>query len=98
MTVIERAEIPVKEGQEAAFEAVLPKVMPILRGAPGCRGFSVSRGIESPSTYLLLLTWDTVEDHVAFTKNPEFGEFVALVKDFFAGPSTMAHFAPVLSL
>ncbi|MGQ0632058.1 MAG: antibiotic biosynthesis monooxygenase family protein [Sporichthyaceae bacterium] len=98
MTVTEKAEIPVKEGQEADFEAVLAKALPILRDAPGCHGVSLSRGIENPSTYLLLLTWDEVADHVAFTKTAEFGEFVGLVKDFFAGPSTMAHFAPLHSL
>lgn len=98
MTVTEKAEIPVKEGQEGEFEAVLSQALPILRAAPGCHGVNISRGIENSSSYLLLVTWDAVDDHVAFTKTAEFGEFVGLVKGFFAGPTNMAHFAPLHSL
>lgn len=98
MTVTERVEIPIKEGSEAEFEAALPKALPILRSAPGCHSLSLARGIERPSAYLLLVEWDDVDAHTAFTKTAGFGEFVALVKDFFAGPTDMAHFSPLHEL
>lgn len=98
MTVIEKAEIPCVEGKEAEFEGLLPKALPILRAAAGCQGVSIARGIENPSTYLLLVTWDAVEAHTAFTKTAEFGEFVGLIKDFFAGPPGAVHYAPLHDL
>lgn len=98
MTVIEKAEIPCVEGKEAEFEAQLPKALPILRAAAGCTSVSIGRGVENPSTYLLLVGWDGVEAHTAFAKTAEFGEFVGLVKDFFAGPPGAVHFAPLHEL
>ncbi len=98
MTVTEKAEILCIEGKEAEFEAQLPKALPILRAAAGCHFVSIAKGIENPSTYLLLITWDDVDAHVSFTKTAEFGEFVGLVKDFFAGPPGAVHFAPLHEL
>lgn len=98
MAVVERVEIPVRAGAEAEFEAVLPVALPILRAAAGCRSISAARGVERPDTFLLLVTWDSVEDHVAFTKTAEFGEFVGQVKGFFAGPTNPEHFTVALEL
>lgn len=91
MSVTEKAEIPIVEGREDEFEALLPKALPIIRAAAGCNDVRVARGIENPGTFLLLVEWETVDAHVACTKTPEFAEFVSLVKPFFAGPSGMAH-------
>jgi heme-degrading monooxygenase HmoA len=93
--VIERAELPIVPGKETDFEAAMVRGQALLADAPGCRSVSLARGVESPSTYLLLLQWDSVDAHVAFTKTPAFAEFGQLAGPFFAGKPAMAHFAPV---
>ena len=93
MTYLERAEIPVTD--PLTFEQVLPEAVPLLRSAAGCHGVRVLRGVEQPSTYLLLIEWESVEAHVSFTKTDAFGKFVGLVRAHFAGPSTMNHFEEV---
>ncbi len=91
--IVERAEIPVIEGKEDLFaEAMLDKGLAILASAPGCSSARLGRGVESPSKFILLLEWDSVQSHVDFTKTEVFGEFVGLVKPYFAGASDMEHF------
>jgi heme-degrading monooxygenase HmoA len=93
---VERVEVPITDPE--AFEKVAPRALPILRAAPGCHGVRALRCVEDPDTYLLLIEWDSVEDHVKFTKTPEFAEFVGVVREFFAGPSKMHHFEQLLVL
>ena len=93
MMFIERVEIPIVEGQEEAFaKTMADKGLKALSGAAGCSSARLGRGVESPSRFLLLLEWDAVESHIAFTKTAEFGEFVAVAKPYFAGPTNMEHF------
>ena len=90
---IERAEIPVQNGMENDFAKMMSeKGTSILSGADGCSSAKVGRGVENPDKFILLLEWDTVESHIAFTKSAEFAEFVNLAKPYFAGPSDMQHF------
>jgi heme-degrading monooxygenase HmoA len=96
MTYLERAELAVKDPSN--FEKVLPEVVPLLRGAAGCHGVRVLRGVEEPTAYLLLLEWESVSAHVDFTKTEAFRNFVGLVREHFSGPSTMHHFEEVARL
>lgn len=91
--ILERAEFPVKEGQEAAFaEMMTHHGCALLVGAEGCHSVRVGRGVENPSKFILLLEWDSVDHHIALTKTAAFDEFKALAGPFFAGPSNMEHF------
>ena len=91
--ILERAEFPVKEGQEEAFsEMMKQRGCAILSSADGCHSLQIGRGVESPSKFILLLEWETVEHHVALTKTAAFDEFKQLAGPFFAGPSNMEHF------
>ncbi len=90
---VERAEIPVAPGKEADFaQAMASAGTAILAGAAGCSSARVGRGVENPGKFVLLLEWDSVELHVAFTQTPEFDRFKALVGPFFAGAPNMEHF------
>jgi heme-degrading monooxygenase HmoA len=96
--VVERADLAVTPGREAEFEAQFVAAGALLRGAKGCHSVSLARGIESPSTYQLLLEWDSVAAHTAFTQTEEFAKFRAIAGPFFAGKPQMEHFAPVMKL
>lgn len=93
MMFIERVEIPVAEGQEEAFaKAMADRGLAVLARATGCFSARLGRGVEAPSKFLLLLEWDAVESHTAFTQTEAFGEFVAIARPFFAGAPAMEHF------
>lgn len=91
--ILERAEIAVKEGQENGFaEMMEQRGRAILAAAEGCRSVRTGRGVENPGKFILLLEWESVDHHMAFTRLPEFQEFRALAGPFFAGPANMEHF------
>lgn len=93
---IERAEFPVKEGQEDAFAKMMnDEGLAILADAKGCSSARCARGVEDPSKFILLLDWDSVESHVALTKTDAFERFKSLAGPFFAGPSNMEHFEEI---
>jgi len=44
---------------------------------------------------LLLVEWDSLQAHLTFKETTAFGEFVGLVKEFFAAPPGAVHYAPL---
>ena len=54
--VLEHALLSVRPGREAAFEAAFAEAEPIIASTPGFGGLTLSRCLERPGTYLLLVT------------------------------------------
>jgi heme-degrading monooxygenase HmoA len=91
--ILERVEIPLKAGQEGAFIDVMnSQGCALLAKADGCNSARIGRGVENPDKAILLLEWDSVDHHTAFTTTPEFDEFKKIAGPFFAGPTNMEHF------
>ncbi len=92
--ILEHVDIRINSGQQAAFdEAILRGVNTVIAHAKGFRGFKVNKCIESPERYILMLFWDSVDDHmVCFRQSPAFAEWRAIVGPFFASPPMMEHF------
>jgi heme-degrading monooxygenase HmoA len=95
--ILEVADIRIAPGQQAAFdEAIVRGVTTVISQAQGYRGYKVNRGVESPERYLLMIFWDTLEDHtVAFRGGPLFAQWRAIVGPFFAQPPQVEHFTLV---
>ena len=62
--VIEHGAINIVLGKESEFEAAFVKAATVIATSPGFRFVRVARGIERPSSYLLLVGWDSIDDHV----------------------------------
>ena len=92
--ILEIADIRIQPGQQAAFEAALQQgVDSVIAQARGFRGYKVNKGIESPERYVLMIFWDTLEDHTEhFRGGPLFPQWRALVGPFFAAPPQVEHF------
>jgi heme-degrading monooxygenase HmoA len=92
--ILEVADIRIHPGQQAAFdEAIQRGVRNVIGQARGFRGWKINQGVESPERYLLMIFWDTLEDHtVAFRGGPLFAEWRAIVGPFFAAPPVVEHF------
>jgi len=94
--VVEHALLPVKPGREAEFEAAFAQAKSIIAGMPGFRGLTLSRGVEHPETYLLLVRWDTVDDHeIGFRGSPEYQQWRALLHEFYEPFPVVEHFDEV---
>ena len=94
--ILEHALLQVIPGREADFEAAFETARPIISGMPGFRSLTLSRGIESPSTYLLLVGWDTVEHHeVGFRQSPQYQQWRALLHEFYEPFPVVEHFSAV---
>jgi heme-degrading monooxygenase HmoA len=92
--ILEVADIRIQPGQQAAFdEAIQRGLKTVISRAKGFKGWKVNKGVESPERYLLLIFWETLEDHtVAFRGGPLFAEWRAIVGPFFAAPPVVEHF------
>jgi heme-degrading monooxygenase HmoA len=90
--VTEIAQIDVKPGMEAEFEAGVKNAAPVFKRAKGCRSMELQRSIEKPSRYRLFVGWETVENHtVDFRSSGDFQEWRKLVGHCFASPPEVEH-------
>jgi heme-degrading monooxygenase HmoA len=92
--ILEVADIRITPGQQAAFdEAVQRGLKTVVSRARGYKGWKVNKGVESPERYVLMIFWDTLEDHtVHFRGGPLFAEWRAIVGPYFAVPPVVEHF------
>ena len=96
--VLEVALIDVLPGREEEFAAAYRQGRAILAGTPGCRSVRMTRGIESPSRFVLLVEWDTVAAHQEnFRGTERFTRWRGLIGPFFASPPVVEHFSDVAS-
>jgi heme-degrading monooxygenase HmoA len=90
--VLEIAQIDIKPGLEAEFEAGVSKAAPIFKRARGCRGMELHRSVERPHRYRLFVRWDAVENHtVDFRGSEDFQEWRKLVGHCFASAPEVEH-------
>ena len=94
--VTEHALLSVTPGREAEFEVAFTEARPIIASMPGFLELSLLRGVESGSTYLLLVEWESVEHHeVGFRQSPEYRQWRALLHHFYEPMPIVEHFSAV---
>ena len=94
--ILEHALLPVRPGTEQDFETAFARAQSILASMPGFLGLTLSRCLEQPSTYLLLVRWQTVEDHtVGFRGSAQYQEWRRLLHHFYEPFPVVQHFAQV---
>jgi heme-degrading monooxygenase HmoA len=90
--ILELAQIELKPGLEAEFEAGVRKAAPLFARARGCKGLTLQRSVEQPRRYRLFVQWETVEDHtVHFRNSADFAEWRKLVGHCFATAPEVEH-------
>jgi heme-degrading monooxygenase HmoA len=94
--VLEVALIDVKEGHEDDFAAAYAKARHILETTPGCRSVRMTHGVETPTRFVLLVEWDSVEAHLDnFRATERFSEWRNLIGPHFDGAPRVEHFNDV---
>jgi heme-degrading monooxygenase HmoA len=92
--ILELVDIRVDPAKQAEFsEAILRGVNTAIAPAKGFRGFKVNHSIETPARFLLMIYWDTLENHmVDFRGSPAFTEWRSIVGPYFVEPPQVEHF------
>ncbi|MEU3015230.1 antibiotic biosynthesis monooxygenase family protein [Nocardia asteroides] len=95
--IIEHAVLPVRSGHADAFEAAFAQAYPIIAGMPGFGGLSLSRCVEQPDNYLLLVRWEQLSDHTeGFRGSPEYQRWRALLHHFYDPFPVVDHYTPLV--
>ncbi len=95
--ILERAVLVVTPGTEPEFEAAMEQAKEVIAQAPGFRSLRLQRGIEQPSTYLLLVEWETIEDHTqGFRESERFVRWRELIGPYFAAAPEVEHYTSAL--
>ncbi|MBN9590449.1 MAG: antibiotic biosynthesis monooxygenase [Alphaproteobacteria bacterium 64-11] len=95
--ILERAIFAIKLGQADEFEKAFALAAPLIRAAKGCRKANMHRGIENSDSFILLVEWDTLEDHmVGFRESRAFEEWRAILGPHFASPPAVEHYTAPL--
>lgn len=97
--ILEIAILNVIADQENAFEAAFTRAAPILANARGYISHELRRCLEHSGRYLLLVKWQTLEDHtIGFRGSPEYREWKTLLHHFYDPFPTVEHYGTPLSL
>ena len=95
--ILEHAVLPVRSGSEADFLAAFDTARSIIASMPGFVQLSLNRCVERPSAFLLLVQWDTLEDHTeGFRGSAEYIEWRRQLHHFYEPIPTVEHFEQVL--
>jgi len=92
--ILELADIRIIPEQQAQFdEAIQRGIEQVIAKASGYLGHKLQKGIESPQRYVLMIYWNTLENHtVDFRTSPAFAEWRGIVGPYFASPPQVEHF------
>ena len=95
--IVEHALLHVIPARTDEFEAAFADAKSIIASMPGFVNLTLSRGIEQPNTYLLLVEWERLEDHTeGFRKSDEYQKWKTLLHHFYEPFPVVEHFAPRL--
>ena len=94
--ILEHAVLDVVPDQEPAFEDAFGRAKQIISLMPGFRSLRLWRGVEQSNRYLLLVEWDSLEDHIeGFRGSPEYERWRAMLHHFYDPFPTVEHYEPV---
>ena len=94
--IVEHAVLSVRPGQEEAFIAAVTEGLPLLAATEGFVSAQISRGIESPSTFILDVQWESVAAHTEGCRGSDrFAQWKALTHHFYDPFPVVEHFAPI---
>ena len=96
--ILEVAILDVKPGMEADFERAFKIAQSIISGMPGYISHELQRCVEKTSRFILLVNWDTLEDHtVGFRGSPQYQKWRSLLHHYYDPFPEVQHYVSVFS-
>lgn len=91
--ILEVAILQIKEGQSSAFEINFEKAQHIIASMQGYISHQLKKCIEHESKYILLVNWETIEDHEnGFRKSVEYQKWKQLLHHFYEPFPKVEHY------
>lgn len=95
--VLEVALIDVIPGRQDEFTAAYAGVRAVLAETPGLLSMRMTRGLEQPTRFVLLVEWESVRAHEEnFRSTQRFTTWREAIGPFFAGPPVVEHYVDVV--
>ncbi|MCH8132775.1 MAG: antibiotic biosynthesis monooxygenase [Myxococcales bacterium] len=96
--ILEVARLDVRPGEEARFQDDFRRAQSILSSMKGYISHQLQRCIETPSRYILLVRWETLEDHTeGFRRSSEYQEWKNLLHHYYDPFPEVEHYEAVFS-
>lgn len=97
--ILEVAMLDVKPGQETEFESAFGKAQEIISSMDGYVSHQLQKCIERKNRYILLVNWQTLEDHtIGFRESNEYQEWRNLLHHFYEPFPEVEHYQSVSEL
>lgn len=94
--ILEVAILDVKQGQETDFEASFAEAQKIISSMMGYVSHKLKRCIEKQSRYILLVDWQTLENHtIGFRQSDQYQEWRALLHHYYDPFPEVEHYETV---
>jgi len=83
--ILEIAILNLHPGQQTAYKAAFQRAAPIIRASPGYLSHELQHCLETPDRYVLLVRWQTLEDHtVGFRGSVPYQTWREILHPFYA--------------
>ncbi len=97
--ILEHALLHVRPGHADEFLAAFAEAKALMARMHGFHWMELHRGIEADHRFLLLVGWDTVEDHaVGFRLSPEYQEWKELLHRYYSPFPVVEYYEQVVRL
>jgi heme-degrading monooxygenase HmoA len=94
--ILEVAILDVKPGQEPEFEIAFEEAQKIISSMNGYVSHQLQKCIEDPNRYILLVNWQTLEDHTkGFRGSDEYQKWRAMLHHFYDPFPIVEHYGKV---
>jgi heme-degrading monooxygenase HmoA len=94
--IIEIAAIEVIAGREDDFAAAYVEASEYLTGTEGCISATMTRGVESPSRFVGIVRWESIEAHRKnFRESDRYTAYGSLLKEYLAGKPAVEHYTVI---
>ena len=94
--ILEIAILDVKPGQQAEFEKAFGEAQKIISSMHGYLSHQLQKCLENPTRYVLLVNWQTLEDHTrGFRDSDEYQQWRQMLHHFYDPFPTVEHYEKV---
>ena len=95
--ILEVAMLHIKPNYDTEFETAFRQASKIIASMNGFIEIELQKCLEQPDKYLLLVKWETLEDHtVGFRGSSQYQEWRALLHHFYDPFPIVEHFENVV--
>ena len=96
--ILEVAVLKIKPGLAEEFEAAFKQASAIIAAMPGYIGHDLQKCIEVDNQYLLLVRWQTLENHtIGFRQSDKYQTWKELLHHFYDPFPTVEHYQTVIN-